>query len=108
MYKCNNCKDARYLKQGKKMVQCPYCITEEKLLAAIKQAISDAKKDGKAELSIKLQAVLSFLPEYPVMAVLECEALDLPENFVIMIQDSFGIRPFMDVEYHKEGLTKLV
>lgn len=83
------------------MVTCPYCLSEDKLLIAIKRAIKDSKKDKKFSLAEKLQSVLNFLPEHPVMAAMEAEALDLPDNFIIMIQDSFEVRPFMDVEYSK-------
>ena len=89
MYKCHNCKDSHYLKQGKKTVQCPYCISEDKLVSTIKRAIADAVKENKLTLADNLNSVLEFLPESSVMAVLEAQALDLPENFVIMIQDSF-------------------
>jgi hypothetical protein len=94
MIRCHHCNDRQLLIQGKKSTPCPYCINEERLITSIKRAISDAKKDGKKELAIKLQSVLSFLPEYPVVAILEAEALELNENFILMIRDSFNILPF--------------
>ena len=99
------CNDQKVINQGKKSVECPYCGSSDRLMVSLRKAISDARKEGKAELSTKLSMVLNFLPEHSVMAMAEAQALDLPENFVIMIQDSFGVRPFMDVEYHKEGIT---
>lgn len=101
MIKCERCNNRQYITQGKKMVPCPYCVTEEKLMASFKRAISDAKKEGKSELAGKLKQVLSFLPEYPIMAILEAEALEMNENIVLMISDSFRILPFGDIEYKK-------
>lgn len=99
MIKCNHCNDRKIIKQGSKPVTCPYCVTEERLVVAIKRAIEDSVKANRKEFAKKLEKVLYFLPESPVMAVLEAEALDLPENFVIMIRDSFDIRPFGDRTY---------
>jgi len=75
------------------MVDCPYCTTEEKLIIAIKRAISDSKKGGREEFAKKLEKVLAFLPEWPIMAILEAQALSLPDNFIIMLQDSFSVLP---------------
>jgi hypothetical protein len=81
------------------MIPCPYCLSEDKLVSCIKRAIVDARKDKKEELANKLQAVLNFLPEWPVMAILEAEALELNENFILMIQDSFNVLPMGDINY---------
>ena len=96
MIKCEHCNDRQVMQQGKKLIPCPYCITEEKLMSSIRRAISDAKKEGKKDFAGKLQLVLSFLPESPVMAIMEAEALELNNSLILMIRDAYHVLPFGD------------
>jgi hypothetical protein len=97
--KCEHCNNRQFIPQGKKMIPCPYCVTEERLMASLKRAVADAKKDKKWDFANKIEIILSYLPEYPVMAILEAEEMGLNENLILMIRDSFNVRPFMDAEY---------
>lgn len=99
--KCETCKDAKVIDKKGKFVPCPYCMTEEKLVKAIKGAIKDFRKEKNDAQADKLQKVLDFLPDYPVMAIMEAEALDLNPNISLMIRDTFGTLPFGDVSYKK-------
>lgn len=108
MAKCEHCKNGK-IKKGKRTVNCPYCMSENRLVAAIKKTITDSKKEGKNEFAEKLQIVLNHLPEYPVMAILEAEYLEMNPNLILMIRDSFEILPFGDQTYkgEKSGQTHL-
>lgn len=101
MTKCEHCKNGK-IKQGKGAIDCPYCMSSTRLVDAIKKTINDAKKKGETELAGKLQIVLSHLPEYPVMAVLEAEYLGMNNSLILMIRDSFEILPFGDQNYKGE------
>jgi hypothetical protein len=108
MMKCEQCQDRKVIKQGKSMVDCPYCVTGAKLIGSLTRAVADAKKERNDEMAHKLSAVLRFLPDYPVMAILECEALNMNPNLILMIRDSFGVLPFGDVVYSGEhDLTRI-
>ena len=96
MIKCEHCNDRQVLQQGKKLTACPYCMTEERLISSINRAIVDAKKEGKTPLADKLQLVLNFLPESPVMAIMEAEALGLNNSLILMIRDAYHVLPFGD------------
>lgn len=98
MYKCEHCNDGK-IKQGKTLKVCPYCITEDRLMAALKRTIADYKKEGKNDYAGKLQIVLGHLPEYPVMALLEAEYLGLSNSLIMLIRDSFQVLPFGDQIY---------
>lgn len=98
MNKCEHCNNGK-IKQGKTFVGCPYCMTEDRLIAALKRTIADSKKEGKMDYAGKLQIVLSHLPEYPVMALLEAEYLGLNNSLILMIRDSFQVLPFGDQNY---------
>lgn len=95
MSRCEHCHGRQFIKN----VPCPYCMTEEKLMNSLKRAIADSKKEGKKELAGKLQIVLDHLPEYPVMAIMEAEYLELNTSLVLMIRDSFDVLPFGDQTY---------
>lgn len=101
MIKCSYCNNRQVTQKGKKLVPCPYCFTEEKLISSIKRAIDDANKEGKKDFAAKLQSVLNFLPDYPVMAILQAEAYSMNNSLILMIRDSFNILPFGDQEYKK-------
>lgn len=98
MNKCEHCKNGK-IKQGRSTVSCPYCMSEDRLVSAIKKFIADEKKSGNSELAGKMQIVLSHLPDYPVMAILEAEYLGLNNNLILMIRDSFEVLPFGDQTY---------
>mgnify|MGYP001193165491 CR=1 FL=1 len=95
MSRCEHCHGRQFIKN----VPCLYCMTEEKLMNSLKRAIADSKKEGKKELAGKLQIVLDHLPEYPVMAIMEAEYLELNTSLVLMIRDSFDVLPFGDQTY---------
>lgn len=102
MKKCEYCQNKQVIQQGKKLVPCQYCMTEDKLMSALKRAVVDAKKEGKKEFAGKLQIVIDYLPEYPVMAIMEAEYLELNNSLILMIRDAFQVLPFGDNEYEKE------
>jgi len=94
--KCEHCNNRQFIPQGKKMVPCPYCVTEDRLMASLKRAIVDAKKEKRWDFARDLEKVLSYLPEYPVIAALEAEELGMNDNIIAMIRDSFNVLPFGD------------
>jgi len=94
--KCEHCNNRQFIPHGKKMVPCPYCVTEDRLMASLKRAIVDAKKEKRWDFARDLEKVLSYLPEYPVIAALEAEELGMNDNIIAMIRDSFNVLPFGD------------
>lgn len=71
--------------------KCP----EEKFLNTLDKAIKDcARNKNNKKLEKDLRAIRDFLPDYPVMAVLEAEVRGMKDDFVIMLSDSFKILPF--------------
>ena len=105
MHQCPRCGGRGVVSQGDSYISCPECLTPEKFLKAIDKAIRECKHENKKEKLAALEAVKSFLPEYPVMALLEAEARNLNPKFVRMLQQSFGVRAFADQKYLGEALT---
>lgn len=70
------------------------CVDGRKIIKGIRCAIRDFIKNGKHQAAEDLEAVLMFLPDYPVMAALEAEGRGLHEDFILMIRDTFKVRPF--------------
>ena len=97
--KCEHCKDQMTLQEGTKLVPCPYCMTAERLIKSIKGAIADSKKEKKTKQVEAFEAILYFLPDNPVMAVLEAEHYEVNHNLILMIRDTFHILPFGDKQY---------
>jgi hypothetical protein len=97
--KCEHCKDELTIQEGNKLVPCPYCMTSDRLMNSLKRAIADSKKDKKQELAQQLQSILNFLPDYPVMALLEAEHHKVNYNLILMIRDTYQILPFGDQSY---------
>jgi hypothetical protein len=87
-------------------MECPYChgkghifnereMSRHKLVKGIKSAIRDAEKTGQTDAAQDLIAVITFLPEYPILAALEAEARGLDADFVHMIRDVCDVRPLV-------------
>ena len=89
---CPFCGGKGYIKQGDTTVACS-CVDGRKIIKGIRAAIRDFERSGKHEAAENLAAVLMFLPDYPVMASLEAEARGLHEDFILMIRDTFQVRP---------------
>lgn len=85
---------------------CPYCMNPTKLETSIDRAIKDCGKKDK-KLGEKLKIVRSFLPDYPIIAMLEAENLELNQNLILLIRDTYGILPFGDVKYKENVETDL-
>ena len=83
---------------------CPYCMNPTKLETSIDRAIKDCLK-GDKQLGKKLAVIRSFLPEYPIIAILEAEHLGLNQNLILLIRDTYGVLPFGDVKYKETVLT---
>ena len=60
----------------------------------IRGAIKNLEQNGYLEAAQNLAAVLIFLPDYPVMAVMEAEARKLHKDFIQMISNTFHVKPF--------------
>lgn len=103
MKKCEYCQNKQVIQQGRKLIPCQYCMTEDKLMSALKRAVVDAKKEGKDIFAKKLQIVIDYLPEYPVMAAMEAEYLELNNSLILMIRDAFQTLPFGDNKYVGEN-----
>ena len=91
--KCPYCNDKGYIQRGDTTVACS-CVDGSKIIKGMRSAIRDFEKCGKHESAQNLVAVLMFLPDYPVVAVMEAEAQGLHEDFILMIRDAFHIKPF--------------
>lgn len=100
--KCEHCNNTKFVKQGKKSVPCTHCMNEERLMNSIRRAIEDSRREGKTVLASHLTLVLSYLPDYPVIAMLEAEEMHLNSSLIMMIQDAFDVRPLGDVTYAAE------
>lgn len=97
--KCERCKDQLTIQEGNRLIPCPYCMTVERLIKSIKGAISDSKKEKRHDQVAAFEAILSFLPDYPVMAIMEAEYHQVNFNLILMIRDTFDVLPFGDKEY---------
>jgi DNA-directed RNA polymerase subunit RPC12/RpoP len=97
--KCERCKDQFTIQEGNRLIPCPYCMTPERLMKSIKGAIADSRKEKRHDLVAGLEAVLQFLPDSPVMAILEAEHHILNTNLILMIRDTFNVLPFGDQSY---------
>lgn len=100
--KCEHCKDQLTIQEGSKLLPCPYCMTADRLIKSIKGAIVDSKKEKKHDLVTALESILHFLPNDPVMALLEAEYHQVNYNLIVMIRDTFSILPFGDNNYKKK------
>lgn len=85
---------------------CPYCMNPTKLETSMDKAIKDCGKGNKKELGEKLKLVRSFLPDYPIIAMLEAEHLELNNNLILLIRDTYAILPFGDVNYKSDDLIE--
>jgi len=80
---------------------CKHCITAKGFMSSLDKAIELAdKKDNKIKAN-ELRLVRANLPEYPVMAVMEAEAVEMSAKFIEMIEQAFDVKPFMDANYKK-------
>lgn len=91
--KCKNCGDKGFLKQGNVITACPDCITPGRLIDCMKVSI-DTFASREPELARKFAKIVQFLPEYPVMAVLEAEFQKIDFNFIEVLYKVFEIRHF--------------
>lgn len=73
---------------------CPHCVDARKIMHAIKAAIKQAKDVGDKSAASNLSAVSKFLPKYSVMAVMEAEARGLPDSFINVLRQTFGVKQF--------------
>jgi hypothetical protein len=64
------------------------------LLLVIDQAKEKYEDLENYQMVSKLNAVLNFLPDYPVMAVLEAEYYQLPKDFIKILKDTFKVKSF--------------
>ncbi|MHC4264356.1 MAG: hypothetical protein ACYSUK_00270 [Planctomycetota bacterium] len=77
-------------------------MTPEKFLTSLDRAIKQCKDQVKTE---GLQRVRDNLPDYPVVAKMEAEAIGLSEKFIEMLVAAYDVKPFIDVAYKKNSLT---
>jgi hypothetical protein len=68
--------------------------SQDYLLDAIKRAMEETQRKGNYDTHYRLSQIYQFLPEYPVMAVLEAEYLQVDKELVSMIAKGFDVKPF--------------
>lgn len=83
--KCNYC-----LNSGEK---CNHCLSDEQFISVLEAAAYQAALDKNKDLEDALNKILNFLPEEPVMAMLEAEASEhITENVILFIRQQFNVR----------------
>jgi hypothetical protein len=104
-HKCPKCDGKGVIKEDGGYTSCPKCLTPERFESSIQKAINKCKRSGDNNRLEDLTSVKSFLPDYPVMAVMEAEARNLNKDFISMLRQSFGVRGFEDRNYLGQRLT---
>jgi hypothetical protein len=66
----------------------------EKFMRSLHKAIKESKNRKQDKLHEGMVAVKDFLPEYPVMALLEAEARELNGMFIKYLKDAFNLKHF--------------
>lgn len=95
----NNCEycENGYIKKRGIYVPCKHCITPERFEATLNKAINSCEDYFKKKTLVTIKG---FLPKYPLMALLEAEHYGkFSKDFILMLQQAYNIKPFMDVEY---------
>lgn len=86
--KCIHCLDSG----GK----CNHCLSSEQFIAVLETAAYQAASENKKGLEEALNRILFFLPENPVMAMLEAESDEnITDNLVCFIRQQFNVRKFV-------------
>lgn len=94
MYNCKKCKDKGSYEENGSFLTCVFCGGRQKCMMQLKISMANAKSSGNKELYQNLVAVKKFLPQYPVMAVLEAEAREMLPSFISFLRLSFDIKAF--------------
>lgn len=106
MQKCEKCGGSGIIHKDGAKLSCPICLSPEAFEKAIQKAIAKCRRNDNNDKLADLIAVESFLPSFPVMAVMEAEARCLNKDFVLMLKQSFEVRSFGDQSYVGETITK--
>jgi hypothetical protein len=64
----------------------------EKFMRSLNKAIKESKLRKQEHLHEGMVAVKEFLPEYPVMALLEAEARELNAMFIKYLKEAFDVK----------------
>lgn len=68
--------------------------SEATLLLVIDQAKEKYLEIERYDMVAKLNLILKFLPDYPLMALMEAEAQNLPKDFRDILQDTYKLKSF--------------
>jgi len=85
---CNFCSGG-LINQNNSITTCQYCLTEDRVIEAIKLAVYTIEDLGGD--SDDLRAILEFLPDYPVVAVMEAEIRNVNKYIVEIIKNTFHV-----------------
>lgn len=89
---CPYCQGSGKIIHNGEIKKCNYCNVGDNLITAIRDAAIICTKNGEYQQAYLLNRILSFLPDYPVLAVMEAEELDMDETFIELLRDSFNIK----------------
>jgi len=86
--KCIHCLDSG----GK----CNHCLSSKQFIAVLETAAYQAASENKKELEDVLNRIINFLPDEPVMAVMEAESSQyITENLLLLLREQFNVRKFV-------------
>jgi hypothetical protein len=93
-FMCPHCQDKGMILTNTSVVVCNHCLQPDEVLEALHITIKKAVADSKFEFAFNLQAILAFLPEYPVIAVMEAEERNMDHFLTDTLRKTFQVMPF--------------
>ena len=64
------------------------------MIKSLKKTYKEAKSDGQENFACNLKAILKFLPESSVVAVMEAEYREMDEYLLTILRNTFKVLPF--------------
>lgn len=91
---CSHCGGSGSYQDGKKIMMCPYCVTEEEIIKILKSKRDDLVNRGDKISGYNYQAIINLLPKFSVLAVMEAEFRKLPKTLVDLVRKVYDVKPF--------------
>jgi hypothetical protein len=93
MFFCDRCEDTGFTSSVVgTVVECECCKKARSMVKLIQRTIDECYKKHMYKDIADLSAILEFLPEYPVMAVLEAYAKGIDKKIICNIMETFRVK----------------
>lgn len=91
--RCPKCNNKRIVKENNKILFCTACIDEDKLIQSLKAFLENNETNKSCrQLVTDVRAILSFLPDYPVMAIMEAAERGFNVDAIQLMKKVFKVR----------------